>query len=227
MMLNQAAARWATIFLLSGTFWVAGSNLTFAQGGLRVRDEPVFTLRTPAASARLRLVQQRLEEILLQASSSQPQVGLEIPAPPSPDPLVAPLPAHTLLDGQLPLTVTPADAEVHAPSQPADLARVWAERLQKALDSAESQQRLFFALDLPEQLVWQGRLYRRGEQPIADNGQLVTDGTRIGNHVAYWEIPFGEDPLGFSYQPVLPDPPPERLFLLNRLRQFVPYELRP
>ncbi len=38
---------------------------------------------------------------------------------------------------------------------------------------------------------------------------------------------FGEDPLGFSYQPVLPDPSPERLFLLNRLRQFVPYELRP
>ncbi|WP_414376434.1 hypothetical protein [Synechococcus sp. H60.2] len=35
----------------------------------------------------------------------------------------------------------------------------------------------------------------------------------------------GEDPLGFSHQPVLPDPPPERLFLLNRLRQFMPYEL--
>ncbi|MFS8923333.1 hypothetical protein NW863_02480 [Synechococcus sp. B60.1] len=40
-----------------------------------------------------------------------------------------------------------------------------------------------------------------------------------------WEIPFGKDPLGFSHQPVLPDPPPERLFLLNRLRQFMPYEL--
>ncbi|MFS8876525.1 hypothetical protein NW840_13440 [Synechococcus sp. R5-13] len=25
--------------------------------------------------------------------------------------------------------------------------------------------------------------------------------------------------------PTLPDPPPERLFLLNRHRQFVPYEL--
>ncbi len=124
-------------------------------------DEPVFTLRTPAASARLRLVQQRLEEILLQASSSQPQVGLEISAPPSPDPLAAPLPAHTLLKGQLPSTVTPVDAEAYATSQPADLARVRSERLQKTLDSAESQQRLFFALNLPEQLVWQGRLYRR------------------------------------------------------------------
>ena len=60
---------------------------------------------------------------------------------------------------------------------------------------------------------------------IADNGRLVTDGTRIGNHVVDWEIPFGEDPLEFSHQPVLPDPPPERLFLLNRLRQFMPYEL--
>jgi len=62
---------------------------------------------------------------------------------------------------------------------------------------------------------------------IADNGRLVTGGPCIGNHVVYWQIPFGEDPLGFSYQPVLPDPPPERLFLLNRLPQFVPYELRP
>jgi hypothetical protein len=135
-MLNQAAARWATIFLLSGT---SGSDLSFAQGELRVGDEPVFTLPTPAASAHLRLVQQRLEEILLQASSSQPQVGLEIPAPPTPDPLVAPLPAHTLLNGQLLSTVTPVDAEAYATSQPADLAR----RLQKTLDSAESQQRLY------------------------------------------------------------------------------------
>ncbi|MFS8859603.1 hypothetical protein NW841_01630 [Synechococcus sp. H60.3] len=72
--------------------------------------------------ARLRLMQQRLEEILLEASSSQPQVSLEIPAPPSPDPLAAPLPAHTFLNGQLPLTVTPTPAEAYATSQPAALA---------------------------------------------------------------------------------------------------------
>jgi hypothetical protein len=145
-MLNQAAARWATIFLLSGT---SGSDLSFAQGELRVGDEPVFTLPTPAASAHLRLVQQRLEEILLQASSSQPQVGLEIPAPPTPDPLVAPLPAHTLLNGQLPSTVTPVDAEAYATSQPADLAR----RLQKTLDSAESMTLVNDTLDYTENNV--------------------------------------------------------------------------
>lgn len=187
-----------------------------------------MTLRTPDAPARLRLLKQRLEAILLQANSPQLQVSLDIP---NPNPLTTGSgdpPAQTariLLNGQLLLEVTPADAEAHSAPQPADLARIWADRLQAVLNQESSRQQLFLGLGLPQHLNWQGRLYRRAERAAADTGRFVTDGTRIQDHVVYWEIPSGENPFDFTYQPTLPDPPPERLFLLNRHRQFVPYEL--
>ncbi|MEN9202659.1 MAG: hypothetical protein Q6K80_00980 [Thermostichus sp. DG_1_6_bins_120] len=192
-------------------------------------NELVLTLRTPDAPFRLRLLEQRFQEILAQATGPQLQVSLETSSPETPvtslsAPLdVEPQPARILLNGQLLLEVTPADAEANSTPQPVDLARIWGDRLQTVLN--QNQQQLFFALGLPQQLSWKGRLYNRAEQAAADLGRFVTDGTRLQNQVVYWEIPAGEDPFGFTYKPVLPDPPPERLFLLNRYRQFVPYKL--
>ncbi|MEN9223206.1 MAG: hypothetical protein Q6M04_12295 [Thermostichus sp. BF3_bins_97] len=210
-------AKWTGILLLGGALW---SGVAWAQSEFRVANEPVLTLRTPDAPTRLRLLEQRFQEILLQADSPQLLVSLETP---SGDP--QPQPTRILLNGQLLLEVTPADAEANSTPQPADLAKVWGDRLQTVLNQGQNQRQLFFALGLPQQLTWQGRFYTRAENPAVDTGRFVTDGSRIQNEIVYWEIPAGEDPFGFSYKPVLPDPPPERLFLLNRYRQFVPYEL--
>ncbi len=224
-------ARWTGILLLSGSIWSGWSGVTWAQSEFRVVNEPILTLRTPDAPARLRLLEQRFQEILLQANSPQLQVSLDIPSSPSPAPPAIlggdPQPPATriLLNGQLLLEVTPADAEANSTPEPMDLARVWADRLQTVLNQGQNQQQLFFGLGLPRQLSWQGRLYNRAETAAADTGRFVTDGSRIQDQIVYWEIPPGEDPFGFTYQPMLPDPPPERLFLLNRYRQFVPYEL--
>ncbi|MEN9225561.1 MAG: hypothetical protein Q6L60_00270 [Thermostichus sp. HHBFW_bins_43] len=225
------AKKWAGILLLGGSLWGGWSGVARAQSQFRVVNEPVLTLRTPDAPARLRLLEQRFQEILLRADSPQLLVSLETPSAPGPAPPATPgrdpqpQPSRILLNGQLLLEVTPADAEANSTPQPADLARVWASRLQTVLNQEQNQKRLFFALGLPPQLTWQGRFYNRAEHPAVDTGRFVTDGSRIQNEIVYWEIPAGEDPFGFSYKPVLPDPPPERLFLLNRYRQFVPYEL--
>lgn len=221
-------ARWAGILLVGGLMGSCRSEATWAESEFRVGSELVLTLRTPDAPARLRLLKQRLEEILLQASSPQVQVSLDIPSPNpsttgSGDPPAQA--ARILLNQQLLLEVTPADAEAHAAPQPADLARIWADRLQTVFNQESSRQQLFLGLGLPPHLTWQGRLYRRAERAAADTGRFVTDGTRIQDHVVYWEIPSGENPFDFTDKPTLPDPPPERLFLLNRHRQFVPYEL--
>lgn len=221
-------ARWAGILLVGGLMGSWRSEATWAESEFRVGSELVLTLRTPDAPARLRLLKQRLEEILLQASSPQVQVSLDIPSPNpsttgSGDPPAQA--ARILLNQQLLLEVTPADAEAHAAPQPADLARIWADRLQTVFNQESSRQQLFLGLGLPPHLTWQGRLYRRAERAAADTGRFVTDGTRIQDHVVYWEIPSGENPFDFTDKPTLPDPPPERLFLLNRHRQLVPYEL--
>ncbi|MFQ3613583.1 MAG: hypothetical protein SNJ68_07705 [Cyanobacteriota bacterium] len=217
---------WAGILILSGSIWSGLGAVVWSQSEFRVVNEPVLTLRTPDAPSRLRLLEQRFQEILSQATSPQLQVSLETPSPDPPatppaDP--QPQPTHILLNGLLLLEVTPADAEANSTPQPVDLARVWGDRLQTVLN--QNQRQLFFALGLPQQLSWRGRFYNRADQAATDLGRFITDGSRIQDHIVYWEIPAGEDPFGFTYKPLLPDPPPERLFLLNRYRQFVPYEL--
>lgn len=217
---------WARLLILSGFIWSSLAAVAWSQAEFRVANEPVLTLRTPDASSRLRLLEQRFQEILSQATSPQLQVSLETPSPdpsatPPEDP--SPQPARILLNGQLLLEVTAADAKAHSTPRPIDLAQVWGDRLQTVLD--RNQRQLFFALGLPKQLSWRGRSYTRADQATNDLGRFVTDGSRIQDRVVYWEIPAGEDPFSFTYKPVLPDPPPERLFLLNRYRQFVPYEL--
>ncbi|MFS8795011.1 hypothetical protein NW832_12470 [Synechococcus sp. R5-16] len=74
-------ARWAGILLVGGLMGSWRSEATWAESEFRVGSELVLTLRTPDAPARLRLLKQRLEEILLQASSPQVQVSLDIPSP--------------------------------------------------------------------------------------------------------------------------------------------------
>ncbi|HIK19487.1 MAG TPA: hypothetical protein IGR15_00120 [Synechococcus sp. M44_DOE_062] len=99
---------------------------TWAGSEFRVGSEPVLTLRTPDASARLRLLKQRLEEILLQANSPQLQVSLDIPSsnPSTTGSGDPPAQAARIL---LNLEMTLADAEAHAAPQPTDLARIWAD----------------------------------------------------------------------------------------------------
>jgi hypothetical protein len=187
---------WAGILILSGLIWSGFGAVVWGQSEFRVVNEPVLTLRTSDAPSRLRLLEQRFQEILSQAPGPQLQVSLE--------------------------TLSP-EASVTPPSDPQPQSRVWGDRLQTVLN--QNQRQLFFALGLPQQLSWRGRFYNRADQAATDLGRFITDGSRIQDQIVYWEIPAGEDPFGFTYKPVLPDPPPERLFLLNRYRQFVPYEL--
>jgi Zn-dependent protease with chaperone function len=145
-------ARWAGILLVGGLMWSWRSEATWAESEFRVGSELVLTLRTPDAPARLRLLKQRLEEILLQASSPQVQVSLDIPSPNpsttgSGDPPAQA--ARILLNQQLLLEVTPADAEAHAAPQPADLARIWADRLQTVFNQESSRQQLFWDWGCP------------------------------------------------------------------------------
>ncbi|MEN9229289.1 MAG: hypothetical protein Q6L68_00155 [Thermostichus sp. DG02_5_bins_236] len=218
---------WAGILILSGSIWSGLGAVVWSQSEFRVVNEPVLMLRTPDAPSRLRLLEQRFQEVLAQATSPQLQVSLETPEAPVASSLdssdVKPQPTRILLNGQLLLEVTPADAEANSTPQPVDLARIWGDRLQTVLN--QNQRQLFFALGLPQQLSWRSRFYNRADQAATDLGRFITDGSRIQGQIVYWEIPVGEDPFGFTYKPVLPDPPPERLFLLNRYRQFVPYEL--
>ncbi|MCF2970773.1 hypothetical protein L1047_06130 [Synechococcus sp. Nb3U1] len=222
----MAVRKWAGILILSGLIWSGLGAVVWGQSEFRVVNEPILTLRTPDAPSRLRSLEQRFQEILSQATSPQLQVSLETaspepPATPSSDP--QPQSTYIFLNGLLLLEVTPTDAEAHSTPQSVDLARVWGDRLQTVLN--QNQRQLFWGLGLPQQLSWRGQLYNRADQTAVDLGRFITDGSRIQDRIVYWEIPVGEDPFGFTYKPVLPDPPPERLFLLNRYRQFVPYEL--
>lgn len=222
----MAVSNWVRILILGGLTGSGLGAVVWGQSEFRVVNEPILTLRTPDAPSRLRSLEQRFQEILSQATSPQLQVSLETSSsePPATPPSDSqPQPTHILLNGLLLLEVTPADAEAHSTPQPVDLARVWGERLQTVLN--QNQRQLFLGLGLPQQLSWRGRFYNRADQAAVDLGRFITDGSRIQDQIVYWEIPIGEDPFGFTYKPVLPDPPPERLFLLNRYRQFVPYEL--
>ncbi|HIK19488.1 MAG TPA: hypothetical protein IGR15_00125 [Synechococcus sp. M44_DOE_062] len=93
------------------------------------------------------------------------------------------------------------------------------------LNQESSRQQLFLGLGLPQRLNWQGQLYRRAERATADTRRFVTDSTPIQAHGIHWKILSGENPFDLTDQPTLPDPPPERLFLLHRHCQFVPQEL--
>ncbi|MGQ9836757.1 MAG: hypothetical protein ACUVRV_02005 [Cyanobacteriota bacterium] len=212
---------WARILILSGFVWSGLGAVVWSHSEFRVVNERVLKLGTPEASSRLRLLEQRFQELLSQATGPQLQVSLETsnPAPPA-TPSAAPQlqPTHILLNGLLLLEVTAADADANSRPQPVDLARIWGDRLQTVLD--QNQRQLFFAFGLPEQLSWKGQSYTRADEAASDLGRFMTDGSRTQDQLISWEIPAGEDPLGFTYKPTfkptLPDPPPERLFLLNR-----------
>ncbi len=77
---------------------------------------------------------------------------------------------------------------------------------------------------LPDQFQLAGQSYERQSDPIADQGQFWTDGSRVVNQVVFWEVS-GFDKT-YSEALSLSDPPPDTLFLLNDERQFIQYQSR-
>ncbi len=210
MMLNQAAARWATIFL-SGTFWERPDLCP--TGGGRTGFHPAHSrCLCPSASGAA-------------TSGGDFAAGQQLPAPGrSGDPCSS-----------------------QSGSLGGSSASPYSSQGATAVDSDAGGCRGLRHFSASGFGASSGRAAtedsRLGGEPAAavfrlePTGAIGLAGAALSPIMGGW-LPverasgimafiFGEDPLGFSYQPVLPDPSPERLFLLNRLRQFVPYKLRP
>ncbi len=191
----------------------------WAQSTFGILGQPVLTLQPiegQSSQERLMEVEQRFQTILAQAPDATLTVQVSGDAEQ----------AEIRINNQLLVSVTPADAEANSTRQVDALAQLWGQQLTAALN--QSQSTLLKTAELPQTLMLAGRVYQRLDQDIADLGRFVTDGTRIGNQVVYWEIsaqnlgsvPYSE-PLDF------PDPPPTQLFVLNRYRTFVGYQAPP
>ncbi len=74
---------------------------------------------------------------------------------------------------------------------------------------------------LPPQFEFKGRTYTRQLESIPDQGRYWTDGSRILNHVIFWEVTTLEEKYGQGF--TFPDPPPNTLYLLTVERNFIPY----
>ena len=216
----------AVLLGLMANTWGA---VAVAQTEFKVLDRAVLTIRQPEGSTdeRVRQIDKRLTAIVDAAEDEQLDVTVEGDAQL----------AQLLINDVLLLEVTLEDAEENQTNQAIALAEVWGDRLVAVLEQPDVMRELFRTANMPEQLTVAGRQYVMVSESVADRGQFVTDGSRVGDRVIFWADDSNTNPLNLSPpnpddpnldgsgtdRPMLPDPVPEQLYVLNRFREFVLY----
>ena len=216
----------AVLLGLMASTWGA---VAVAQTEFKVLDRAVLTIRQPEGSTdeRVRQIDKRLTAIVDAAEDEQLDVTVEGDAQR----------AQLLINDVLLLEVTLEDAEENQTNQAIALAEVWGDRLVAVLEQPDVMRELFRTATMPEQLTVAGRQYVMVSESVADRGQFVTDGSRVGDRVIFWADESNTNPLNLSPpnpddpnldgagtdRPMLPDPVPEQLYVLNRFREFILY----
>lgn len=189
----------------------------WGQSTFTITGQPVLTLQPTddlTSEARLALVEERWQGILSSAEAFAVSVNGPEDAP------------RILVNGTLLTDVTAADAEANSTTQPVALARLWTQQLQSLLNQTSIQTQLLRTAGIPGTLNLGGRTYRLSDADQPDLGRFVTDGTRHSEGlILYWEVSAQElGSLPHSQLLSFPDPTPDRLFVINRFRQFLVYE---
>ncbi|MEL7086061.1 MAG: hypothetical protein AAGM36_16355 [Cyanobacteria bacterium J06597_1] len=206
--------------LLLGLVASAWGTIAVAQTEFKVLARAVLTIRHPEGNTdeRVRQMNERLVAIVEAADDEQLDVTVEGDEQG----------AQLLINDRLLLNVTLEDAEANQTDKAIALAEVWGDRLVAVLEQPEVVRELFRIANMPEQLTVAGRQYVMMSEPVADRGQFVTDGSRVGDRVIFWvdesssawerntDVP-DPDPA------TLPNPTPEQVYVLNRYREFIPY----
>ncbi len=215
--------------LLLGLVASTWGTIAVAQTEFKVLDRAVLTIRHPEGNTdeRVRQIDERLVTIVEAADDEQLDVTVEGDEQG----------AQLLINGRVLLDVTLEDAEANQTDKAIALAEVWGDRLLAVLEQPGVMPELFRTANMPEQLTVAGRQYVMVSESVADRGQFVTDGSRVGNRVIFWADESNTNPLNVRAPnpddpnldgsgtdwPMLPDPIPEHVYVLNRYREFIPY----
>ena len=195
--------------LLSLSATVSANAPASAQTEFQILGQPVLTIRQPEGDteARVRQIEDRFADIVDRADEEQLEVSVEGNQGA----------AQISINGSLLLRVTAEDAAANNTGQAVALADVWGDRLKSILKQPQVARQLFKMANLPEQIVVAGRRYVRLSDAAPDRGQFLTDGSRADDRVIFWESQMESD------RDELPNPPPEKVYVLNRFREFIPY----
>ena len=195
--------------LLSLSATVSANAPASAQTEFQILGQPVLTIRQPEGDTetRVRQIEDRFADIVDRADEEQLEVSVEGNQGA----------AQISINGSLLLKVTAEDAAANNTGQAVALADVWGDRLKSILKQPQVARQLFKMANLPEQIVVAGRRYVRLSDAVPDRGQFLTDGSRADDLVIFWESQTESD------RDTLPNPLPEKVYVLNRFREFIPY----
>lgn len=155
------------------------------------------------------------------AATNQPKPPTKPKPKPKPQPVVKS--AIIRLEGMPLMEVSAEDVANQNSTSIMDLANAWASALQGLLDSLVNRQRLFAVAGLPETILFQNQSYGLNPQVALDRGLFRTNGERTQGFTIFWEVPPDNNAYKIPPGNYLFDSKNRRIFLLNRLMQFIPY----
>jgi hypothetical protein len=148
------------------------------------------------------------------------------PAPkpkPKPKPIPVVKSAVIRLQGMPLMEVSAEDVANQNSTSIMDLANSWASALQGLLDSPDNRRRLFAVAGLPETILFQNVPYGLNPQIALDRGLFRTNGERTQGFTVFWEVPPDNNAYKIPPGNYVFEGNNRRIFLLNRLMQFIPY----
>ncbi len=189
----------------------------------RVDVQPVIIMVTPSESPEPNLP--IITSAITSGQTPNPNGPRQTKPVPKPKPKPVPVVRSAIirLEG-IPLMEVSAEDVINQNSTSImDLANSWASALQSLLDSLENRQRLFAVAGLPETILFQNATYGLNPQIALDRGLFRTNGERTQGFTVFWEVPPDNNAYKIPPGNYVFDGDSRRIFLLNRLMQFIPY----